>query len=83
MPYQNSGESEDIFAAILLDIQRHKKRTKEVLEYHWFYHSVLDHQRARIFDDLKSSLAKNVKEFSFNGWTRIVSYKFANQPLSA
>ncbi len=73
---------EDFFSSIVFDIVHCKRRVKDLLEYHNFYYSALAHQRAQIINDLKHSLSCNTKPFSFENWSRIVTYRFSDHPLS-
>jgi len=65
------------------DIALYKRRTQDLLKYHWEYYSELAYQRSEIIDRLRLALANNTtRGYSFEQWQRAVKYKFALDPLS-
>jgi hypothetical protein len=65
------------------EIRSLKRRTEEVTDYENQYYSALEHQRAKIFPELKDSLSQRTRSFEFDRWVRIVTYKYCLCPLSA
>lgn len=64
-------------------LRQWRRRTPDLLDYHWAYYSSLAQQRARILDRLKASLIAAATPFEFRDWQRIVDYPYALHPLSA
>lgn len=65
------------------EILESKRRTRELLRYHWDYHSELAFQRAQIEHELLDALRQgSIRDFSFDNWQRAVKYRYALHPLS-
>ncbi len=65
------------------DIKQWENIKNQVLEYYWNVYSVLAHQRAQVFDDLKKLFILNSQPYEFEDWQRVVTYAFTLNPLSA
>jgi len=59
------------------------QRYSAIYDYCWDHYSYFANQRSKILDELKGSLVKKIKSFCFENWSRIVSYKYTLDPLSA
>src|SRR3990167_6047066 len=64
------------------DIRRWNEHSTELRQYYWEYYSILAGQRANIFEELKKSLASNVKPLKIEKWCRAVSFPYSDNPLS-
>lgn len=66
------------------DVERWNEVRDSLLKFYWDYHSDIARQRAKIVEDLKSTLARNARRgFEFVRWQRITTIKYALKPLSA
>ena len=64
------------------DIAQYKKRTQDLLKFHWEYYSELAYQRSEIIDKLRLALANNTtRGYPFRHWQRAVNYQFTLDPL--
>ena len=60
-----------------------KKRTEDLVSYHWDYFSELAKQRNHDFEKIKKALISScTSDFTFDGWQRAVKYKYSLHPLS-
>lgn len=60
-----------------------KKRTQDLIDYHWAYYSELAQQRNQNIEEIKKALISASKpDFPFSGWQRAVKYKYSLHPLS-
>ncbi|OFZ49358.1 MAG: hypothetical protein A2381_18675 [Bdellovibrionales bacterium RIFOXYB1_FULL_37_110] len=65
-------------------IKERKKRSEELVQYHWDYYSYFVSQRNKIIPLLKEALIKNSENtFAFDNWNRCFTFKYAMNPLSA
>lgn len=66
------------------DIDRFKKISRKLLDFHRQYFYALASQRDRVIAELKDSLAESaINDFPFENWQRLVKYRWSDQPLSA
>lgn len=67
----------------LVEMQKEKERTKDILEYQWSFYSELAHQRKEVEDKLIETLVlTSFTGFQLNGWQRAVKWKYGLHPLS-
>lgn len=60
-----------------------KKRTEDLISYHWDHFSELAKQRNHDFEKIKKALISScTSDFKFEGWQRAVKYKYSLHPLS-
>lgn len=60
-----------------------KKRTQDLLDYHWAYYSELAKQRNQKIELIKKALMSSCQsDFKFDQWQRAVKYKHSLHPLS-
>ena len=59
-----------------------KKRTQDLIDYHWAYYSELALQRNHNIEEIKRALiSASSSDFSFSGWQRAVKYQYSLHPL--
>ncbi|MFH1829573.1 MAG: RES family NAD+ phosphorylase [Pseudomonadota bacterium] len=65
-------------------IRRNKLIIDKLREYHWTQHHELEYQRNKIKDQITEVfLQQSSSNFNFNGWQRLVRFKYSYHPLSA
>lgn len=67
----------------LKDIRLQPQLYRPVADYYWDHYSYFANQRSLILDKLKEALAVHSRIWTFEGWQRVVSYKYSLNPLSA
>jgi hypothetical protein len=68
----------------LAAVRRSKRYALDMLRYHWDYYACLAQQRVEESDAIKKSLLGAAEgPFEFNGWQRVVDYRYSLAPLSA
>jgi hypothetical protein len=69
-------------AGTLAGMRAAKKKTADILKYHWNYYSELACQRSAIQDEIKQALTQTCVSYEFENWQRAVTYKYGLHPLS-
>lgn len=63
-------------------IQASRKRTNDLLKYHWQHYSELARQRSAIQDQIQQALIQTAIPYEISQWQRAVKYKYGLHPLS-
>ncbi len=67
----------------LQDMRDAKRRTDDLLAYHWAFFSELEFQRNQVMDELKAALMRaTTQQYKFEKWQRAVKWKYGLHPLS-
>ena len=63
-------------------IKASRKRTNDLLKYHWQHYSELACQRNTIQDQIQQALIQTAIPYEISQWQRAVKYKYGLHPLS-
>lgn len=67
----------------LKEIRLKPQLYRAIADYCWDHYSYFANQRSLILDYLKESLSINAISWNFSGWRRVVTFKYALDPLSS